>query len=380
MTDIETHAAFVPQGCQGKIGPQAAVTMGAGTHWMQAYQAVTTQGGGYVQGGGCTTVGVAGLTLGGGFGSYSKRYGTAAASLLEAEVVTADGQVRIANAYTNPDLFWALKGGGGGTFGVVSKLTIRTHDLPEYFGNVTFQIKAPSEEAYRILLHAFVGFYAEDLFNQHWGEQAEVRRQNILEFNMVSQGLDREQSQRVWQPFLDWVKQSPSGYSISGPAGPLITSFPARRNWDVKWREEHWPEIVWPRNGSPLPAIWDDLIVHVMHDPSFRADERRNSAPSDVWWTGDGGQVGQYLWGYESLWMPASLLESDSRARLADALFTGSRHADIGLHFNKRARRCSARRDGGCAGHGDEPGGPDRLRARDRGRRARSRLPRNSGA
>lgn len=335
MTDIETHAAFVPQGCQGKIGPQAAVTMGAGTHWMQAYQAVTTQGGGYVQGGGCTTVGVAGLTLGGGFGSYSKRYGTAAASLLEAEVVTADGQVRIANAYTNPDLFWALKGGGGGTFGVVSKLTIRTHDLPEYFGNVTFQIKAPSEEAYRILLHAFVGFYAEDLFNQHWGEQAEVRRQNILEFNMVSQGLDREQSQRVWQPFLDWVKQSPSGYSISGPAGPLITSFPARRNWDVKWREEHWPEIVWPRNGSPLPAIWDDLIVHVMHDPSFRADERRNSAPSDVWWTGDGGQVGQYLWGYESLWMPASLLESDSRARLADALFTGSRHADIGLHFNK---------------------------------------------
>ena len=55
------------------------------------------------------TVGVAGFQ-GGGFGSYSKAYGLAAASLLEAEIVTADGEVKIANACTNPDLFWALKG------------------------------------------------------------------------------------------------------------------------------------------------------------------------------------------------------------------------------------------------------------------------------
>ena len=92
---------------------------------MQAYTAVTTEGGKYVQGGGCLTVGLAGLMQGGGFGSFSKHYGTAAASLLEAEVVTADGQIRIANACTNPDLFWALKGGGGGTFGVISKITLQ---------------------------------------------------------------------------------------------------------------------------------------------------------------------------------------------------------------------------------------------------------------
>ena len=61
------------------------------------------------------TVGLAGLIQSGGFGSFSKHYGTAARSLLEAEVVTADGQIRVANACTNPDLFWALKGGGGGT-------------------------------------------------------------------------------------------------------------------------------------------------------------------------------------------------------------------------------------------------------------------------
>jgi FAD/FMN-containing dehydrogenase len=67
----------------------------------------------------------------GGFGIFSKHYGTAAASLLEAKIVTADGKIRIANACTNPDLFWALKGGGGGSFGVVTKLTLRLHELPE---------------------------------------------------------------------------------------------------------------------------------------------------------------------------------------------------------------------------------------------------------
>jgi hypothetical protein len=49
---------------------------------------------------------------GGGFGSFSKGFGTGGANLLEAEVVTADGTVRIVNAFQDPDLFWALKGGG----------------------------------------------------------------------------------------------------------------------------------------------------------------------------------------------------------------------------------------------------------------------------
>ncbi|MGH8320091.1 MAG: FAD-dependent oxidoreductase [Steroidobacteraceae bacterium] len=333
MTDVETHAAFVPQGCAGKIAPQAAVTMGAGTYWLKAYQAVTTQGGRYVQGGGCTTVGVAGLILGGGFGSNSKRYGTAAASLLEAEVVTADGRTRIANACTHPDLFWALKGGGGGTFAVASRITVRTHDLPDYFGITNFKVKAPSDDAYRLLLREFISFYAAHLFNDHWGEQAHVRSDNVLEINMLSQGLDAEQSQEVWQPFLDWVKKSAHGYSTVGRV--VIGSLPARRMWDADWLAEHWPELVFPRNGNPLHAILDDILVRTQHEPLFHRDERPGAAPSDFWWDADGGQVGWYIWGYDSLWMPASLLASDSQARLADALFAGSRHAWIELHFNK---------------------------------------------
>jgi len=98
------------------LAPQPAVTVGAGAIWMHTYNEVTTKGGRYVQGGGCGTVGVAGLVQGGGFGTYSKQFGIAGASLLEAEIVTADGVLRIANACREPDLFWALIGGGGGTF------------------------------------------------------------------------------------------------------------------------------------------------------------------------------------------------------------------------------------------------------------------------
>ena len=109
-----------PMAC-ASTDARPAVSVQAGAIWMQVYDAVTTQHGRYVQGGGCTTVGVAGLVQSGGFGSFSKRYGSAAASLLEAEVVTADGEVRLANRCMNPDLYWGLKGGGGGSLGVVTQ-------------------------------------------------------------------------------------------------------------------------------------------------------------------------------------------------------------------------------------------------------------------
>ena len=66
------HDAFVARGCEATAAPQRAVSVGAGALWSQVYDAVTTQGGGYVQGGGCMTVGVAGLVQSGGFGSFSK--------------------------------------------------------------------------------------------------------------------------------------------------------------------------------------------------------------------------------------------------------------------------------------------------------------------
>ena len=72
--------------------------------------------------------GVAGLTLGGGFGYLARRFGWAVDNLEEVEIVTADGAIRIANRHAHDDLFWALRGGGG-NFGVVTRFTFRLHEV-----------------------------------------------------------------------------------------------------------------------------------------------------------------------------------------------------------------------------------------------------------
>lgn len=80
--------------------------------------------------------GVAGLTLGGGFGYLTRCFGTSSDNLQEVEVVTADGEIRRAAADENEDLFWAVRGGGG-NFGVITRFTFRLHEVgPEITGGL----------------------------------------------------------------------------------------------------------------------------------------------------------------------------------------------------------------------------------------------------
>src|SRR6266540_376931 len=109
MRDVTVHDTFEITGADGSQERVPAITVGAGTRWLEAYVASTGRGR-YVQGGGCTSVGAAGgFTQGGGFGSFSKRFGTAAGNMLEVEVVTADGEILVANEAQHEDLFSALR-------------------------------------------------------------------------------------------------------------------------------------------------------------------------------------------------------------------------------------------------------------------------------
>lgn len=167
MRDVTVHDDFRISGGTGAGVP--AISVGAGTRWLEAYVAAS-QHRRYVHGGGCTGVGAAGGFLqGSGFGSYSKRFGTGAAGIVELEVVTAEGKILIANDAQNQDLFWALRGGGGGTFGVVTRATLLTHPIPQLGGLLTGSIKARSDEAFRALLGQLVRFYPANLNNPHWG-------------------------------------------------------------------------------------------------------------------------------------------------------------------------------------------------------------------
>ena len=113
------------------------VRVGSGAVWGRVAEALAPHGLG-LSSGDTYTVGVGGLTLGGGVGWLVRQYGLALDSLLEAEVVLASGDVVIANGTSEPDLFWAIRGGGGNV-GVVTHFTFQAHPLDGVvFGTISF--------------------------------------------------------------------------------------------------------------------------------------------------------------------------------------------------------------------------------------------------
>jgi FAD/FMN-containing dehydrogenase len=137
------------------VGPMDAIavngetaTIGAGAKLGQVYDALAAHG--RALAGGCgPEVGIAGLALGGGLGILGRKYGLTCDQMLAAEVVLADGSVVTCSGDERQDLFWALRGAGGGQFGVVTRFTMRTVPAPPAIE--CFRLTYPRDQAAELI-------------------------------------------------------------------------------------------------------------------------------------------------------------------------------------------------------------------------------------
>ena len=304
LRGIDLHDRFVSQGADPGEG-QPAVSVASGEKFIDLYRKAVVEGGRYVQGGGCTSVGVGGHAQAGGFGHFSKYGGMTGANLLEAEIVTAQGAILTANAYRNSDLFWALKGGGAG-FGVTTRLTFATRDLPETFGFIGFSIKATDEAAYRRLIGRFLDLARERLINPHWGEQVHFAPDFEMIVKMTAQGLSANDMRDVWGPIL--AMAGTAGYDFGEE--PVLYAIPAQRWWDLDYRRAQMPETI----------VLDDASSH---------------KGARFFWNGDNGETNVFWGGYESAWLSMGLLDDARIGSLRDAIVDAASQMRFGFHFQK---------------------------------------------
>ncbi|KAL1918879.1 uncharacterized protein VTP21DRAFT_2901 [Calcarisporiella thermophila] len=155
LKNITFHDNFMAENCDLR-GTSPAVTVGAGVHWAELYREVKKRNI-IIVGGSSATIGAAGgYVQGGGHSALSPLYGLSADNVLEFKVVTADGELRTANACQNKDLFWALRGGGGGTFGVVISATHRTYKELDGVVATFYSIAANNSDSNRFMVKEFM--------------------------------------------------------------------------------------------------------------------------------------------------------------------------------------------------------------------------------
>ena len=115
------HVAVAPNG--------ALATIGAGAQLIDVYAALAAHGR-TIPAGSCPSVGIGGHALGGGMGLAGRAFGLTADNIVAVRLVTAEGTVKLVDERTDPQLLWALRGGGGGNFGIATEFTLGLHSTP----------------------------------------------------------------------------------------------------------------------------------------------------------------------------------------------------------------------------------------------------------
>ncbi|KAF9076926.1 FAD-binding domain-containing protein [Rhodocollybia butyracea] len=230
LEQISYNASFIPEGGSHSF---PAMTIGAGVPWQDAYSFADANNvtivGGYDQ-----TVGASGgWVMGGGHSDLSPVFGLGVDRVLQFKLVTPDGVYRTANAYTNSDLFWALRGGGGGTFGVVLESTtlVEPTTIPLQVASVSFDATGTnsSVDFLQLLTENSLG-WAQAGWGSHMTlsglvsinplltlDQARESMQNITEYVQSQNGSVVIETLPSWYAFfVKYVIPSQSPIGIDG--------------------------------------------------------------------------------------------------------------------------------------------------------------------
>ena len=140
---------FVPTHAPADVQGVPVVTLQPGEEWLDVYRDADKHRV-VVAGGAARTVGaVGGYVLGGGHSPFSVYYGLATDNVLEVSIVTPSGEHVVLNEHTDPEYFWAARGGGGNVWGVLTSVTYKTHPPPRHIQVAVLQANMSTTEAYR---------------------------------------------------------------------------------------------------------------------------------------------------------------------------------------------------------------------------------------
>jgi FAD/FMN-containing dehydrogenase len=291
MRSLEFESAFRPVGAPEETEPVAVVHCGPGLTWLDVYQAATERDL-YVQGGSATSVGLGGFLLGAGYGLFSKRFGNAAANLVEAEIVVANGSVIIANEHQNSDLFFALKGGGGGSFGIVTRFTVLTFAPPKTVGNLVQNLSAETDGAYQLALEKYLLIMGTAYNTPTYSLTMHARPGRTASTSVNYLDTTADEVLAAVKDFQEWVdEQSDVEFTNTH-----VYEMDFKYFWNGQYLATHYPELVTidPEN----PNLW--------------------------WYTDPEASVNYYIDSMQSRWVPARLFEPEHIGELAAALIETS--------------------------------------------------------
>jgi FAD/FMN-containing dehydrogenase len=275
-----------------QVDPQArTVRVGGGCTWGEVDRA-TNEHGLATPSGIISTTGVGGLTLGGGLGHLTRKCGLAIDNLLEAEIVLASGERVRASAGEHPDLFWAIRGGGG-NFGVVTSFLFRLHDVGTVIGGPTFwPVESAAEvlSAYREFLpgapRELNGFFAFCTVPPAppFPEQLHLRK--VCGVVWCHSGSEEEAASAI-APFLDALPE-PLMHGVAPMPHPALQGafdglYPAGDQW--YWRADFVKEIpdeavaIHARFGAEMPTMKSTMHLYPIDGAAH------DVGPSDTAWS-----------------------------------------------------------------------------------------------